>query len=86
MIRNTISKNTYSTNDTALAAWLISQGFELLGLDSTRSNSVAFLFEDSSKAFAEAIKKFQLGTAEGNVMAFFRAYRRLLLKIKEGNL
>lgn len=73
----------YSTSDTALAAWLISQGFELIDLDYSHPSSVTFLFEFDGQSFSKAVKTFQIGTAEGNILAFFRAYKRLLLKVKE---
>ena len=81
-----LSKDTFSTSDTALAAWLVSQGFELLDLDFSRSSSVAFLFSNDTEVLSQAVKTFQLGEAEGNVLAFFRAYKRMLLKIREGKI
>lgn len=72
----------YSTYDTTLAAWLIYNGFELVGLDRSNAFSVAFLFDHDGIHFSEAIKAFNQGTAEGNILAFFRAYKGLLLKLK----
>jgi hypothetical protein len=74
--------SAFTTNDTALAAWLISRGFELQDLDDSRPNSVAFLFDNSNQELSKAVKTFQLGTAEGNILAFYRAYKRLVSQIK----
>jgi hypothetical protein len=77
------SISAFVTSDTALAAWLVSRGFELQNLDNSRPNSVAFLFADSNDELVKAVKIFQLGTAEGNILAFYRAYKRLVSQIKE---
>lgn len=76
--------NIYSTNNTALAAWLVSQGFKLLDLDFSDPRTVAFLFNNDTEALQQAIRLFQLEEAVGNIGAFFRAYRRMLLLVKEG--
>tara|TARA_Y100000310_G_scaffold298018_1_gene331553 strand:+ start:8071 stop:8328 length:258 start_codon:yes stop_codon:yes gene_type:complete len=85
-MKNSLSDGTYFTNDTTLAAWLISQGFELLDLDNSNPSSVAFLFDNNGQEFSKAIKLFQLGMATGNILTFFRAYKHLLAKIKGENL
>ena len=79
-----VTNQHYSTRDTALAAWLISQGFELLKVERDNPSSVAFLFEDNGKGLTGAVKEFQLGTPEGNILAFFRAYKNLLTMIRRG--
>ena len=81
---NISPNDIYPTNDTALAAWLVSQGFELLDLDFSKPSSVAFLFKNDTKALKEAVRIFQRLEAVGNVNAFYRAYRQMLLKIREG--
>lgn len=74
-------KSAYSTPDTALAAWLYSLGFELLDTDTSEFPTI-FYFEDSDKELARLARDFQIGRAEGNITAFFRAYKFLLGKIK----
>lgn len=75
--------NCFSTSDTTLAAWLIYQGFELLDLDRTKVNSVVFLFDGDSDNITQAVKTFNQGNAEGNILAFFRAYKNLLVRVKK---
>jgi len=77
------SPETFSTNDTALAAWLISQEFELLSMDNSQPNSVVFLFPNNDEKINKAVSQFQLGTAKGNVISFYRAYRYLIDEIKK---
>jgi len=86
MALNSFTNDTFSTNNTALAAWLVSQGFELLDLDFSNPDSVAFLFRDDTQALHKAIRLFELEEAEGNINAFFRSYKRMLLKIRGGRL
>ena len=74
--------NTYQTRNTALAAWLYSQGFELLDTDITESDSVVFLFKNDDKTLKEAVRLYQLGQAEGNINIFFGAYKKMLRRIK----
>ena len=75
------NNNHYSTPDTAQAAWLYSQGFELLDVETAGFPSI-FLFENSSPKLMEAVCLFQRGEAEGNISTFFRAYKKLLRMIK----
>jgi len=82
-MRNNNSSNVYSTTDTALAAWLYSQGFELTDVDSSNFPSV-FYFENSNPKLQQTVHDFQCGKAEGNVIVFFRAYKKLLSMIKVG--
>lgn len=72
----------YSTNDTALAAYLISQGYELLELNFNNGSHVTFMFSPEPASIAECVRNFEAGTAEGNIMAFFRNYKRLLSRIR----
>lgn len=72
----------YSTSDTALAAWLYANGFELLEVDSSKFPSV-FLFDDSSPKLSELAHDFQRGKANGNITVFHRAYKLMLSKIKD---
>ena len=72
----------YSTTDTALAAWLYSQGFELLDVK-TESFPSIFVFKNSSPQLTDLVRDYQCGKAEGNISVFYRAYKKLLRMIKE---
>jgi hypothetical protein len=80
---NNKNNNRFSTTDTALAAWLYSQGFDLLDVEAENFPS-NFVFENSSPHLAEAVKTFQCGKAEGNITVFFLAYKKLLRMVKVG--
>jgi len=75
------NNDCYLTTDTALAAWLYTQGFELVDIK-TESFPSVFYFENSNSKLTESVRIFQRGEAEGNILTFFRAYRRLVGMIK----
>ena len=85
-VEEKVSSEIYRTPDTALAAWLLSQGFTLLELDDSKPFSISFLFKDDSTELPKCIHDFQAAKAEGNIVAFFRAYRRLVARVKETQL
>lgn len=76
------TSRTYSTPNVALAAYLFSQGFEYIGIDSSDTANVRFQFTNSSKAMSSAISDWQIGRAEGNIVQFYLAYKRLLREVK----
>lgn len=72
----------FSTKDTALAAYLRTEGFELVKIDTANFPSV-FYFENNNPKLNDFVLKFQAGSAEANVVIFFRNYRLLLSEIKD---
>ena len=83
MAMNDSFPNEFITTDTALAAYLHSEGFELLDVDSFKFPSV-FHFENENPQINEFARKFQVGKAEGNIATFFRSYKLMLARIKNG--
>lgn len=73
----------YSTTDTALAAWLHSQGIKLYSTDTNHFPST-FHFKDEPP-IQELVHDYQVGNAIGNVANFYRSYRRLLSIVKSGH-
>lgn len=71
----------FTTRDTALAAWLYSQGFDLLGVEREDSAS-SFHFDNTTQALRESVRLFQAGKAEGNILIFYRAYKKMLRHAK----
>jgi len=84
-MEDSLQKLVYSTSDTALAAWLFSSGFELLEVDGSKF-PVVFHFENSSQELYKLVRAFQVGKAEGNIAAFYRAYKIMLSKVKTARL
>lgn len=76
-------QDRFITRDTALAAWLYSNGYMLAEVD-RRNHPVVFYFTRDSEEMDNLIRDFQVGRAEGNVVMFFRAYKKMLFIIKEG--
>lgn len=75
----------FITRDTALAAWLDSQGFELLNTQK-EAQGFAFIFENGNPRLKEFVRDFQCGRAEGNILLFYQSYKRMLRKVKVGQL
>jgi len=69
----------FITQNTALAAYLITEGFELLEA-LVEQNPVSFIFEDCN-SLRGCVRCWQAGKAEGNLCIFFDNYRTLIKKI-----
>lgn len=68
--------NLFKTHDTALAGYLYSLGYTHTDTDVTQFPAV--LVFELSDGLKEAVHNFQLAKAEGNIVLFFRGYRRML--------
>ena len=66
----------FKTNNTALAGYLYSLGYHHVDTDVSQYPAV-FSFEDDG-SLKEAVRNFQLAKAEGNIVLFFRGYRKML--------
>lgn len=73
----------YQTTDTALAAYLVIEGYKLLRTDNSNPKSVVFYFKTDGAEFDEAVNQFELGTAQGNIVNFYHTHRRLVQRVKE---
>lgn len=74
----------YRTTFTPLAAWLITEGFELLEADFSDPRSVVFLFKNDTQALEQAVMDYKTTRAVGNINLFYENYRKLLAKISLG--
>jgi hypothetical protein len=75
-----VKKNntTFSTPNTALAAYLISEGFELLKTNTTNPQEIVFIFDNTLSSLAEAVRSYNMGIAEGNIPTFYINYKKLV--------
>jgi len=69
------------TSDIALAAYLHSQGFELLHIDKKDFPTIFFFI--SSPELAHCVRLWEIGKAEGNLCQFYRSYKIMIEKIKD---
>ena len=74
----------YSTKETALAAYLYMEGFQLVDVDIDKFPST-FIFS-SSEQLLDCVRLFQVCKAEGNLGQYFEAYRKCLKMTKVGKL
>ncbi len=77
-----VSSEFFTTSNTALAAYLVSEGFPIVSTDQT-NGKVSFSFEPNS-SLAGCIRDFELAQATGNIVMFYNTYRSLLRQIKRG--
>lgn len=70
------------THDTALAAYLVTQGFGSPIIEYENSSRAFFLFTNKPE-ITDFIDNYDAGRAEGNIVLFFVAYQTLLRRIKD---
>lgn len=78
-----VEEPVYSTANTALAAYLHSEGFELLDVDTSHFPSI-FHFKNDNPKLMVCVRDFQVAKAVGNIATFFRSYKMMLAEIKDG--
>lgn len=72
----------FTTGNTALAAYLQSEGF-VLEIEFTPPRHCVFHFDNSNPHLIELVHNFESAKAVGNIVTFFFCYKRLLTRIKE---
>jgi len=81
-----MSSKTFSTSDTAFAAYLLTSGIKLSHLDRTIPAEIAYIFKEPGNGIiGDLIFKWDTEAAECNVVKFYKSYRYLLRKIRENN-
>lgn len=75
-------QETFKTSDTALSAYLISSGIDILSIEHGNGSRSYFLFQQSTK-LDKYVSLYYSGKAKGNILAFFDSYQNLLRRIKE---
>ena len=72
----------YRTSDTALAAFLIAEGYESPDLEFNGARAY-FLFSKQDPKIEKSISNWDTARATTNAVLFFNAYQNLLRRIKE---
>lgn len=78
-----LSSELFKTSDSALAAWLYSNGFQIHEVDDSKFPSVIF-FEHPNKEFHDLVRQWQRGEAQGNCCVFFTSYKTVIGRVKNG--
>ncbi len=76
------SNETSKISTTALAAYLISEGFDFPDIVYEGSQA-SFIFQHKNHDLGKYISDFDTARATGNIVLFFNAYQALLRRIKE---
>ena len=72
----------FKTSNTALAAYLISEGFGPPDIDYNGAKAF-FTFSLENPHINKCIRDYSIAKAEGNIVCFFNAYQSLISRIKE---
>lgn len=83
-MQNIFSHNdeTYRTSDTQLAAYLQSQGYELIEI--IHNQHATFCFVNDTDQLQEDIRLFYAGKAQVEPTLYMRNYKSLVRKAREG--
>lgn len=81
MVSDTVKP--FRTSDTALAAYLVSEGIGTPDIEFTNGTRAFFLFTSNDSTLKNAVREFDTARAEGNIVLFFNAYQTLLRRIRE---
>lgn len=74
---------SFKTSDTALSAYLVSEGFGAPEIEFLNNSRAFFVFSKGNPKIEKAIHSWDSATATGNVVMFFQAYQTLLRRIRE---
>jgi len=74
---------SFRTSDTALAAYLVSEGYGTPDIEFTNGSRAFFTFQRDNPKIDTHINSWDTGRAKGNVVMFFQAYQTLLRRIRE---
>jgi len=75
------NKHSFCTSDTALTAYLSTEGYEF-SKDFSNPYKVVFIFDNNTKSFSEAVRAYNMGTATINASQFNHNYRKLISEIQ----
>jgi hypothetical protein len=74
---------SFKTSDTALSAYLVSEGFGTPEIEFPNGSRAFFVFSRENPKIEDSINAWDTGRALGNVVMFFQAYQTLLRRIRE---
>jgi hypothetical protein len=77
------SEDSFRTSDTALSAYLVSEGFGTPEIEFTNGMRAFFIFSRHNPKIDNFISDFDTARAIGNIVLFFNAYQTLLRRIRE---
>lgn len=79
-----MDNHQFTTEDTAVAAWLSIKGISLIRIDHDRFPS-SFVFDDPLSVCTRLSNDFYFGKAEGNISNYHQAWRALIREVKSAN-
>lgn len=70
------SNGIYRTSDTSLAAYLYTDGFQIIDIDYTNPRA-EFLFKNDNPALSNAVRLYTIGKANVNASTYARLLKKL---------
>ena len=82
------SNSVFRTTETPLAAYLITEGFDLLILEYAKlpsgKNQATFVFDNNTPKLKELVSLYNMGVATMNIALYEHAKARLIDRIMRG--
>ena len=75
--------DSFKTSDTALSAYLVSEGYGTPDIEYSNGARAFFIFSGKNIKRDKSISDFDSARAKGNIVLFFNAYQTLLRRIRE---
>jgi hypothetical protein len=83
-VRNLQQSATFETSDTPLANWLNINGIRILAINKKLDPVIISLDNGDFSKINDLIQQWDSGNAIGNCAVFYKSYRMLIHRIKEG--
>lgn len=88
MINNTQPNGEFPTNDTTLAAYLVSEGFNLLIIEYSPlkhgKTQGTYIFDNTDPKLMDYIHRYRRAEAPGDIIRYEHAHNDLINRIKRG--
>jgi len=75
-MNNNHSQDSYKTSDTSLAAYLFTDGFQIIDIDYSNPRA-EFVFKNNSPSLAEAVRLYSIGKTQVDAATYARLHRKL---------
>ena len=75
---------SYETANTALLAYLDSEGFKDWDMVRENGSQVKYVLNYTPQKLEPFIRDFKMARAQGNIVLFYESYKRILSQIKTG--
>ncbi len=79
------SNHHFETPDSALVAYLLSEGYTEPTISLDDNGRFVFRFQEEQNTIQPIVRAYQSGKAIGNIPIFYHNYKRVLKRIHDGS-